>query len=421
MKKWMFIFGGLVMSASAWAQQPAVAEAAKLEQRISVLEATSAGQSKLKVSGYIQTQVQWGQEAASLKVGAANSNSQESFSRMGIRRGRIKFTYDVSPLLSGVFQLDVTEKGVGFKDAYLNLKSPWLNTLQFRAGIFDRPFGNEISYSSSKRESPERSQVFQTLFPEERDLGAMAVLQAPKTSPWNIVKLEAGLFAGNGIKAETDNRRDFIGHLSVDKKLGSVQLAGGVSYYNGGVYQGSTKVYTLQGSAFVESDNEGNRGQFARREYYGLDVQFTAQTRAGATQLRAEYLWGQQPGTAGSSKSPNAATLPTADTYIRPFSGWYAILVQDLGASPLSAVLKYDVYDPNTGVKGNQAGAEGSGTSKTDLAYSTLGFGALWQLSSAVRLQAFYEAVRNETSQNIGGMEKDRRDNLFTIRLQYKF
>jgi phosphate-selective porin len=293
--------------------------------------------------------------------------------------------------------------------------------LQFRAGVFDRPFGNEISYSSSKRESPERSQVFQTLFPEERDLGAMVVLQAPKSSPWNIVKLEAGLFAGNGIKAETDNRRDFIGHLSVDKKFGDVQLSGGVSYYNGGVYQGSTKLYTLQGSTFVESDSEGNKGLFARREYFGLDVQFTAKTRAGATNLRAEYLWGQQPGTSGSSKSPNAAALPTGDTYIRPFSGWYAILVQDLGALPLSAVLKYDVYDPNTGVKGNQAGADGSGTSKTDLAYSTLGFGALWQLNSAVRLQAFYERVSNETSQNIGGMEKDRRDNLFTLRLQYKF
>jgi phosphate-selective porin len=420
MKKLITLLCGMAVALSGWAQEPELTETEKLEQRVEALETTTTAQSKLKVSGYVQTQFQWGQEAASLKVGAANSNPKESFSRLGIRRGRIKFTYDASPLLSGVFQLDVTEKGVGFKDAYLNLKAPWLNTLQLRAGIFDRPFGNEISYSSSKRESPERSLVFQTLFPDERDLGAMLVLQAPKTSPWNIVKLEAGLFAGNGIKAETDNRRDFIGHLSVDKKWQDIQLAGGVSYYRGGVYQGSSKVYTMQGSAFMESDNEGNQERFARREYFGVDFQFSAFTGAGMTQLRAEYLWGRQPGTAGSSKSPNSATLPTGDTYIRPFSGWYAILVQDFGTLPLSAVLKYDVYDPNTRLKGNQVGANG-GTSKTDLAYNTFGAGALWRVSEAVRLQAFYEIVRNETSQNIDGFEGDRRDNLFTLRLQYKF
>jgi phosphate-selective porin len=420
MKKLIIFLCVVIVCLSGWAQEPELTEAEKLEQRVATLETTTTAQGKLKVSGYIQTQFQWGEEAASLKVGAANSNPKESFSRLGIRRGRIKFTYDVSPLLSGVFQLDVTEKGVGFKDAYLNLKAPRFNTLQLRAGVFDRPFGNEISYSSSKRESPERSQIFQTLFPDERDLGAMIVLQAPKTSPWNIVKLEAGLFAGNGIKAETDNRRDFIGHLSVDKKWQDIQLAGGVSYYNGGVYQGSTKVYTMQGSGFVESDSEGNQGRFARREYFGLDFQFSAFTRAGMTQLRAEYLWGRQPGTAGSSKSPNAATLPTTDTYIRPFSGWYAILVQDFGTLPFSAVLKYDSYDPNSAVKGNQAGAT-QNTSKTDLAYNTFGAGVLWRVSGAVRLQAFYEIVRNETSQNIAGFTSDRRDNLFTLRLQYKF
>lgn len=189
---------------------------------------------KLKVFGYIQGQYQWGEEDALLKVGSANENPEKAFNRLGIRRGRIKFVYEEG-IATGVFQLDITEKGVGFKDAYLSIKEPWSKTNTLRIGVFDRPFGNEINYSSSRRESPERSTVFQTLFPEERDLGAMITLQAAKTSPLNIFKLEAGLFAGNGIKQETDNRKDFIGHLSVAKVLKNIQLGGGVSYYNGGV------------------------------------------------------------------------------------------------------------------------------------------------------------------------------------------
>jgi phosphate-selective porin len=377
-------------------------------------------QPSVKFSGYVQSQFQYGEKDASLKVGDKNENSEESFNRIGIRRGRFKLTATDGKLASGVFQLDVTEKGLGFKDAYLNIKDPWINTLQLRAGIFDRPFGNEISYSSSQRESPERSTVFQTLFPEERDLGAMLILQPAKTSAWNILKLEAGFFAGNGIKQETDSHKDFIGHLSLAKTVGNHFSYGlGVSYYNGGVYQGSENVYEMNGKAFEKT--AANKGEFAKREYVGFDAQFTIENAWGFTQLRAEFLTGQQPGTGESTKSPNAPSLPTSDTYIRNFNGAYAILVQDLGALPLSAVLKYDFYDPNTKVSGDEIGNDGTSTTKTDLTYSTFGFGALWKISNALRLQAFYEVNSNETSAEIDGYKADRKDNVFTLRLQYKF
>lgn len=181
---------------------------------------------RLKISGYIQGQYQRGQEAASLKIGAVNEDPEKPFDRFGIRRGRIKFAYEAD-IASAVFQIDLMEKGMGFKDVYLHLKDPWIGMLALTSGVFNRPFGYEIGYSSSTRESPERSTVFQTLFPEERDLGAMFTLQAPETSPWSILKLEAGLFAGNGIKKETDNKRDFIGHLSVFKEyyIGKAPIA----------------------------------------------------------------------------------------------------------------------------------------------------------------------------------------------------
>lgn len=400
-------------------EEPALSQTEKLDQKIQFLENALKSLQKFKVSGYIQTQYQWGEKDASLKVGAANENPEESFSRIGIRRGRIKFTYE-DGIASGVFQLDMTEKGVGIKDAYLNVKDPWIGTMALKAGVFDRPFGYEISYSSSRRESPERSIVFQTLFPEERDLGAMLTLQAPKTSPWNVLKLEGGLFAGNGIKQETDSRLDFIGHLSANKSIGSdIKIGGGVSYYNGGVFEGTKKIYTMNGSEFIVDSMADNLGKYAKREYVGFDFQFSIMSVLGMTQLRAEYLMGQQPGSSSSSKSPNASTLPTNDTYIRNFTGGYVMLVQDIGQLPFSAVVKYDWSDPNTKVSGDEIGTNKTG--KADIAQHTFGVGMLWRATNNLRLQTYYELNKNETSNHLSGYDSDRKDDVFTLRLQYKF
>ncbi|MDR2057775.1 MAG: hypothetical protein LBP83_05755 [Dysgonamonadaceae bacterium] len=373
---------------------------------------------KFKVSGYVQSQYQWGEKDALLKVGAPNENFEKAFDRIGVRRGRIKFIYEEG-LATGIFQLDITEKGLGVKDAYLQVKDPWFNTMALKTGVFDRPFGNEISYSSSRRESPERSTICQTLFPDERDLGVLLLLQPAKTSPWNFLKLEAGLFAGNGIRQETDNRKDFIGHLSVEKTIGNnMKIGGGISYYNGGVYQGSETIFTLKGKTFV-ANNTGNKGKFAKREYFGLDAQFNLLSKIGASQIRAEYLLGKQPGIASNSKSPNASTLPSSDIYIRNFQGGYVIFVQDFGTTPFSAVLKYDWYDPNIRIEGNDIGLNETGTG--DIACKTFGFGLLWKMNNYIRLQAYYEVNSNETTKNAAAYQSDRQDNTFTLRLQYKW
>ncbi|MDF9829713.1 porin [Parabacteroides sp. PF5-6] len=377
------------------------------------------GLKNLTVSGYIQGQYQYGQQDASLKVGGANEDPDDSFSRIGIRRGRLKVVYEEG-IASGVFQIDLTEKGIGFKDVYVNVKDPWLKTNALRAGIFDRPFGYEISYSSSRRESPERSTVFQTLFPEERDLGAMLILQPAQSSPFHFLKLEAGWFAGNGIKQETDNKRDFIGHLSATKRFtNGVAFGLGVSHYNGSVYQGTENVYRMSGDGFVLNTHTSHTGKFAKREYYGLDAQVSVNSILGKSQLRGEYLFGQQPGTAVGTQSPNSSALPVTDTYIRDFQGGYIFFVQDLGQTPFGAVLKYDWYDPNTKVSGDQVGRKD--TTRADLAQSTWGVGGLWHITSALRLQAYYEFNQNEKTSALEGMNQDLDDNVFTLRIQYKF
>lgn len=370
---------------------------------------------RLRVSGYVQMQAQHGQGDASLRVGTGNPDKTQSFSRIGLRRSRIKAVY-TEGLFSGTLQLDVTERGVSLKDAFVQLRTPWTQAVSLQLGVFDRPFGHEIRYSSARRESPERSQVFRTLFPDERDLGAMVSLQAPQSSPWHFLRLDAGLFAGNGIKQETDSRRDFIGHLAIRPRLPKqLQLSGGVSYYLGSVYQGTNGVYRMSQGQFAEERSADLLGRYARREYFGIDLQASLSSPIGKTQLMGEWLTGTQPGGRTGSTSPNASTLPSTDTYIRPFSGGYAMLTQSLGRLPLTAVVKYDWYDPNT-----EATAQ-TLTTQGDVAYGTLGLGLLWDATSALRLQLYYDHVTNERAVLLSRYAEDLADDLLTLRLQYRF
>lgn len=409
---------GTLLALAAQAQEPANNDSLHnaLDERITELEATTKKASKLKISGYIQANGQWGQKDASLKVGGKNDQKDDDFMRLGIRRGRVKFTY-TDGLATGVFQLDITESGVGMKDAYANLKLPFYKSSSIQAGVFDRPFGHEISYSSSRRESPERSQVFQTLFPGERDLGAMLTLQAHKESAWNFLKLQAGLFAGNGINKENDNTLDFIGHLTATRTIGnSIEWGVGASLYQGSIRQGSSKVYTMGNNGFELNDSKANVGARAKRQYFGVDGQLNICTSWGVTRLRAEWLTGTQPASKDDNGSPKSSALPTFDTYSRNFQGGYALFSQDWGTTPFSTIIKYDWYDPNTKLSGDQLDTFAN-VGKGDIKYSTLGLGAIARLTKDMKLTAYYEIVNNETSVKIA----DKKDNRFTLSLQYKF
>jgi len=142
-------------------------------------------------------------------------------------------------------------------------------------------------------------------------------------------------------------------------------------------------------------------------------------TNWGASQIYGEYIFGSQPGGINSTESPDYTSLPDEDTYIRNFTGGYITFVQELGGSNVSFIAKYDCYDPNIKVEKNELGS--GGTTKADVAYKTFGSGLLWQLKNGLRLTGYYDWILNEKSANLTGYEKDISDNVFTLRLQYKF
>ena len=396
----------LPVCGTARAERPDSLTNERLAQRVGTLETVVEKMKRLKVSGYIQTQWQWNEEG--LPEGEQNDFS--------IRRGRVKIAYD-NRYGEAVFQLDATEKGVRVRDAYLKLRAPRLPEVSLTAGIFNRPFGDEIAYSSAHRTSPERSRVFRTLFPKERDLGAQLTVNGPGNTVLRNFKAEGGLFAGNGSESkETDSRKDLIGHLSYagEYRRGTYGLGG--SLYSGGVkLAGEQKGWRFRDGAWQEDPRMAS-GTYARREYYGVDGRISVAGALGVTHIRGEYLWGMQPGAKNGSGSPTGAV--TADLYMRRFSGYYVNLTQDVGRSRHSLVVKYDAYDPNIRATGDECKTEG------DVAFSTLGFGWIFRANENVKITAYYDRVWNEKVRNgfiSSGFGGDIRDDVFTLRVQYRF
>lgn len=406
-----------------------------LARAVSKLQDDLAILKKIKISGYIQAQFQ-----------VADSNGTPSFAggnfapnvdkRFMVRRGRIKFVYD-NRLTQYVLQFNATETGVTTKEAYVKFTEPWMQAVSFQMGIFDLPFGHEVPYSSSSLETPERGRMSQTLFPDENDLGGMITFQMPKTSTWNFLKIEAAMVNGTQAKAtDFDWKKDFIGRISIAKtsKSEKFKYGAGVSYYDGGVRNGRKNVYTMGTDSAGHASFKGNTdtlnyGKIAKRQYMGADAQVSFDFPFGITTLKGEYIQGIQPGTSGTLKSPN--TQPTTDTYLRNFNGAYFYFIQNIMNTKHQIVVKYDWFDPNTNVAGDDIGMsllanKGQSFAKTgvtDLKFTTIGFGYNYKWDNNIKITLYYDLVTNEKSKNLSnkGYWKDIPDNVFTLRFQYKF
>ncbi len=398
---------------------------------------------KIKISGYIQSQYQVA-ESAGVASYAGGNFTQNVKSRFQVRRGRFKINYD-NDLTQYVLQLDVTQSGVGIKDAYASVKEPWMRMASLTGGIFDRPFGFEISYSSSMRESPERSRMYQILFPGERELGAKIEL-TPESGPLSYFNLKAGLFNGVLNNAnENDRSKDFIGRLGFQLPFDEQNLAidGGFSFYAGNVTNNSKYIFTYDGSTatkrFQVDSIAGNLGNQFERTYYGADLQtYYDIPLIGGASLRAEFIGGKQPSAeksigfynpeAASSTDPKSVIdgKKITSLYHRKITGWYINYIQNIGMKH-QAVFKYDMFDPNTDVTGDDIGKVGSNFTAADIKYTTLGIGWIYHWDANVKFVLYYDWVTNEkvnnatTSSSLIPYKEDIKDNVFTLRMQYKF
>ncbi|MDP4266287.1 MAG: hypothetical protein Q8880_02490 [Bacteroidota bacterium] len=399
----------------------------------------------LKISGYIQAQYQIA-DSTGAKTYEGGDFASGVDKRFMVKRGRLKVDYS-TPLTQYFIQFDMSEKQFATKDAYIRFTEPWYKTVSLTTGIFYRPFGHELA----NFDSPERSRYTQTIFPGEEDCGAMLTFQLPNTSPLNFIKIQGGMFNGIGPTAsDFDKYKDFIGQIILSKSFfnGKLKVGLGASYYNGGFANATKYVYsniytTSDGIKVFSFDSSAtNKGSREKREYMGLDFQIYYDSPIGLTTIKGECVKGTQPGTISASTS--ATVLPTADTYVRNFNAYDVYFIQRIGKSKHQIIIKYDMYDPNKDVNGNEIGAitkeqslnkvvKGITTTGTDLKYHTLGLGWMYNWDSNITITAYYDNVKNETTKNIDFLKdskgkisgqtyiNDFKDNVFTLRIQYKF
>ncbi|MEO8148062.1 MAG: porin [Bacteroidia bacterium] len=406
---------------------PVTTEPDTLTSTVAKLQSDLDLLNRLKFTGYLQAQFQYADSAGQTSFAGGNFPSKVD-KRFAVRRGRLKATYNGN-MSQYVLQIDVTPGGVIIKDAYAKLTEPWLNSFSLTAGVFNRPFGYEITMSSSDRETPERGRMSQIIFNNERDLGAMITFQPPKTSMYNWLKIDLAMMSGTGpLAADFDKQKDFIGRISYNKSIihETAKLGVGVSYYQGGFRCDTTVSFKMSDGGFVSSTEPEAIQQILEKQYMGADAQFSIATKAGYTTLRAEYMQGTQPSpnAGGNAQAtllyPGDAATAKKAYYKREFNGAYLYLIQTIGDSKHSIVVKYDWLDPNTKVKGNEIDPTKNLTAG-DIKFSTLGVGYIYRWNENVKFTFYYDMVTNETSDKLSGFGKDLTDNVFTARMQYKF
>lgn len=393
---------------------------------------------RLRFGGYMQPQLQWAETkgAKSFNGGDFSANSNNRFT---LRRGRIRIDYghydaEGRPLAIFAFQFDGTEKGVNIRDFWGRFYENKLESFAITAGMFARPMGFEVNYSSSERETPERGRMSQILMKTERDLGIMLTYEPRKKGhPLKWFKAELGVFNGQGLAGSTDydSHKDLIGRISFKptriKKWSGVIISGSISGYYGGITSQSAVLYKMSGTGadarMVMDSSASNVDYITPRQYMGADIQIRIPNRKGFTEFRAEYIRGVQTATANNSETPGTYPVSSANSplplYTRNFDGAYFYYLQHLGLDRLQLVLKYDWYDPNKKVKGNDISGS-KGLTPADIRYDTFGSGLVYYINVHVRAMAYYDWVTNEKT-SLAGYTEYLKDNIFTFRLQYRF
>jgi hypothetical protein len=388
----------------------------------------------IRIGGYMQPQFQVIQQKGAKSFNGGDFGPNEN-NRFMLRRGRIRFDYihfntNDKPSVQFVFQFDGSERGVFIRDFWGRIFENRFKLFSFTTGMFARPFSYELNLSSSDRESPERGRMSQILMKIERDLGAMVSFEPrAQGQPLRYLKIDAGFFNGPGLNASADydSHKDFISRIALKPfpLNKDVQLSLALSYVNGGILQNTKYLYTTTSSngtkSFTVDSSINNVGKILPRKYYGADIQLKIKQKAGFTELRAEFMKGKQTSFAATSETP--AALPTdvfTPFYVRKFNGAYLYLLNNIFNPKHQLIIKYDWYDPNTEVAGNDIGKPGTNVNETNIKYSTLGFGYIHHINENVKLLLWYDRVSNEKT-SLTDYTEDLKDDVFTCRLQFRF
>jgi phosphate-selective porin len=396
-----------------------------LDERLAVIESDLAKLTKIKISGYIQTQYDMYNFQDDKGPVAGSSAAAPVTNSFNIRRARIRFNYETLDGLKFVLQPDFAVDRVTLKDAYAQLSDRWLQTFSLMVGQFNR-MNYDVEFTSNTREFLERARMTTTLYPNERDLGAK--LEANFMTKFEIpLKVQFGVFNGNfGEGAignqvrDIDSNKDVMARVTYSFALPSKGLGVDIGTHG---YFGSTKVLpqpvTTPITPFAVFSDENNNnftpevGATLKKDWFGVEAQIYYDF-LGGTSLKGEYI----KGTISGSTNPLETYSAFNANKVRKFDGFYLSLTKNVGKL-FQAAVRYDSFDPNTKLSGNAV------TRVDDLKYNTWTFAWQYFYDENVKVVLGYTLPVNEQSDIVAGDygtdRKDRKDNIFSIRLQARF
>ncbi|OFX47143.1 MAG: hypothetical protein A2046_01540 [Bacteroidetes bacterium GWA2_30_7] len=430
MKNWLLILGFFVglngFSQNSIDSLKEVVDEHKMkisafDERFATIESDLQKLAKIKLSGYIQAQYDY----------YDFSPEPSTNNTFYLRRARLKATYEAIDGVKFVLQPDFSTNSLSLKDAYVVINDRWTRTFSIWAGQFNR-LNYEVEYTSTQREVLERSRVIRAIYPGEREIGVKL-----EANPLNFpFKFQFASFNGNfngkdGKDAkDNDSAKDLMARAIYSLKFQKQGI--GIDLGANGYY-GSVK--TKESKYVLNSENKLDSitiGDLLPRKWVGAEMQIYWDFLGGMS-LKAEYLIGQNAslaastttvsqkgGTPTSTNSGGTTTTTTSGqssttkTVVSPnktrdFSGYYIYLIKNIGRKN-QFVAKYDSYDPNTKLSGDDA--------KTELYYNTLTFAWQHYFDDNIRISLSYEMPTNELNTTIN---KDIKDNTLSLRIQAKF
>jgi len=320
-----------------------------------------------------------------------------------IRRCLVRVQYSAENA-KFVVQTLFHNSGVSVVDAYLDVTDPWTNIFTLRLGLFYRPIF-EAEYAANKMESMEHSEISRVLYPGLRDLGLMLII-APK----DLFTINLAAFNNtyqSAFKQFYPNHRQFplyfIGRIRKSFLIKDADLAFDLGVYTrqGQMAANTTNVIDPENNASTVS-NSVNIGDGISRSWYGAEAQ-VYWNFFGGVKVLAEYVFG--------SNADQMSTDGSEPIRLRDFSGYYVYFIKNLGTE-WQAVVKYDVYDPNTKINDDLI------ISASDLTKSTLGLGIHNYSFDNLKFSLWYDIIKLQQTKTFSRVPIN---NLLTARIQFSF
>jgi len=261
---------------------------------------------RVKVRGYVQTRfVGIMGDDDNPGYNQANDSLASDSSGIGIRRGRLVFSGDVTDHVFLYLQADYNASVGGSsalqaRDAYADVSLDPAREFRVRLGLSKVPYGFTNLQSSQNRYALERPDALNSAVEGERDMGAYFIW-APyekRNLFKDLVKmglrgsgdygvLSLGVFNGQGINnADRNGELHYIAHAAWPFEVGGQIVEVGASYYHGRYVPTAASIGTGAGSFTPTFDPTGIRDSRLAVNAILYPQPFG---------LEAEWTWGDGP------------------------------------------------------------------------------------------------------------------------------